>query len=236
MKVYPSLSEAHVPYLSIIIEALDPYVDGYHIDIMDSHFVFNLSWGPTLVKVVSAYTKKTLWLHCMVTQPEKILALYTNKNHKYIISVHQETITDWTKIQKYKQTYDVSFGIALDPATDISTMLPYIKDIDHILIMTVQPGASGQPFLTDMWDKIDHAHQLCVEYNPKCVVAVDGGVTLSHLMQLKNKSVEMIAAFSAIFGDEAIKSVCQYNYEMQEKNINQYLELCVNKIKQIKAV
>lgn len=236
MKIYPSLSELHFFYLSFIMKELDPHVDGYHIDIMDSHFVTNLSWGPALVKSIKAYSKKPLWLHFMVTNPEKLLELYLDQNHTYIISIHQETITDWIAIKAYKREGGMFLGIALNPTTDISTVIPFINDIDHILIMTVQPGSSGQPFLTNIWDKIDKAYQLCCEYNPKCIVAVDGGVMLQHITQLRHKKVEMMAAFSAIFGDGVIKSDYQQHDEKNMSNISEYIKTCIDKAKQVKAL
>lgn len=237
MKLYPSLSESHCRHLPLIMEALDKYVDGYHIDIMDGHFVPGISWGSALVNAISTYTQKPLWLHYMVSRPEHLIDLYLNKKHTtYLVSIHQETITDWLCLKKYKNQYGISLGLAINPETGVNQVIPYIKDIAHILIMSVQPGCSGQSFLTNIWNKIEQAQELCSKYNPKCIVAVDGGVTIDHIVQLKGKKVEMIAAFSAIFGSGVIEKSDQKSMIQDNFAVKQYIEQCIQKIKKIRAV
>lgn len=230
MKFYPSLIEAYFFHMPAIIKALDPYVEGYHIDIMDHHFVPNLTWGPSLVQAIGLLTTKPLWLHLMVEKPETLLPLCMNQENEYIASIHQETISDWQYIISLKKQYNLSLGVALNPETSLKELMPFIKDIDHVLIMTVHPGFSGQQFLEKSWQKIDAASALCAEHNKNCVIAVDGGIKEQHITFLKQKKVEMIAAASAIFATNKMT----LSFLNDTSALHEYIQRCIENIRRFK--
>jgi ribulose-phosphate 3-epimerase len=234
MKFYPSLIETDLFHMPSIMEGLDPYVDGYHIDIMDYHFVPNLSWSPSLVQAMTSLTQKPLWLHLMVEEPEKILTLCMNKKNEYILSIHQETISDWQYILDLKKQYNLSVGVAVKPETFLMELIPYMKDIDHILIMTVNPGFSGQQFLEQSWKRFDAAYALCLEHNKDCVIAVDGGIKEEHIVQLKQKKVAMVAASSAIFESNIIEKNGNQFLGQDSSALQKYVQLCVENIRRLK--
>lgn len=235
MKLYPSLSEADFFQLPAIMQALDEYVDGYHIDIMDFHFVPNLSWGPALVQSIAAQTTKPLWLHFMVTQPEKLLPLCINQKNEYIVSVHEETISDWQYLKSLKKEYTISLGMAISPKTPLTRLMPFIKEIDHLLIMAVHPGFSGQQFLDSSWEKIDQAYQLCLEHNKECVIAVDGGIKVEHIPQLKQKNVGMVAAASAVFEKNTMVQNKEQLFIGHSSDVEKYIQRCIENIQKIRA-
>jgi ribulose-phosphate 3-epimerase len=250
MKLYPSLISAPLLHLHTIIKAIDPYVDGYHIDIMDNHFVPNLTWGASFVHAIGNATDKPLWLHLMVDDPIKMIAQCLNNQYvsctnkkNYLITVHQETITDWHTIKKLVTTHNIPIGIALNPSTPVEKASPYLHDIDHLLIMSVQPGRSGQSFLENSWQKIKDAHALYSaqtseflltnnDYaNRSCRLAIDGGVTQATIQQLVNMDVTMIAAAAAIFSPhpkEIVTCTADAN-----NTFTPYLDQCVNRIKML---
>ncbi|HTM06732.1 MAG TPA: ribulose-phosphate 3-epimerase [Patescibacteria group bacterium] len=234
MKIYPSLIEADFFSMPSIIKEIDPYVDGYHIDVMDYHFVPNLSWGPSLVQAMAAFVEKPLWLHFMVSKPEKLVPLCINKKNDYIISIHEETISDWKYFIGLKKQYNFSIGIALKPETALIELKPYIKQIDHILIMTVNPGFSGQLFLEDSWQRIDDAYAFCLEHNKNCVIAVDGGIKEQHISFLKQKKVEMVSAASAIFENNKTAYDCSQFLRNKSSALQEYMQRCVENIQRLK--
>lgn len=235
MELYPSLSETYFVHLPLIMRELDAYVNGYHIDIMDFNFVPNFSWSPALVNIISTYTQKPLWLHFMVTHPEKLLPFYVQYQHKYIISIHQESILNWSYVNKLKKQAHISLGLAISPSTSLAKIVPYLDNIEHLLIMSVQPGFSGQQFLSNTWARIEQAYELCRMLEKSCMIAVDGGVTVEHIDKLRNHKVEMIAASSAIFPAYRID---QYDIRAlpHEFDFDFFIQQSIDNIKKLKAV
>jgi ribulose-phosphate 3-epimerase len=156
-----------------------------------------------------------------------------NQKSEYILSIHQETISDWKYFTGLKKRYNISIGIAVKPETSLKELKPYIKDIDHILIMTVNPGFSGQQFLESSWQKIDDAYAMCFEYNQHCVVAVDGGIKEQHIEQLKLKKVEMVAAASAIFEKSKLMRNNESLSMPHSSYVEQYIQQCIENIQRL---
>ena len=202
------ISLLSVPYFrhKAVIELLDPFVDGFHIDAMDDHFVDNLAFAPDMIHQAAHYTKKTAWLHLMVDNPEKWIerAYILKKNDR--ITIHCEILSKMPSKKQmeimyaFKQ-YGLSVGIAINPATPISACSTFLEHVDHLLIMTVNPGFSGQAFIESMKQKIKDCIDLKKNGNHSYRIAVDGGITKTIFDELKSYPVDDFVLGSALFSE-----------------------------------
>ena len=150
-------------------------VDYIHVDIMDGKFVKNKTMPFSEMKNIYKYTSKRLDVHLMVDDPEKYIPLYASLNTEYI-TFHVEVDKDIEKCLKLIKSYSIKAGLAIKPNTPISDLVPYLPSIDMILVMSVEPGAGGQEFISNSKEKITEIRKLINEYNSKAVINVDGGV------------------------------------------------------------
>jgi len=197
-KVFPSLMAADIMNLRRELEILNPHCEGYHIDIMDNHFVPNLTFGPSIVNAISNATNKQLWVHLMVDNPEKwcdTLKLPAQT----IFSFHFESTKDIDGIIKRIKENNWQPSIAIKPKTDISELFPILHMINQVLIMSVEPGFSGQRFLPSA---IDSLKELVAHRDQKqlpFVIGMDGGISVENIGTLAQEGVEDFAIASAIF-------------------------------------
>lgn len=200
IKIYPSLISADLLNLEKIIKELEPHCSGFHIDIMDFHFVPNLTWGPAFVNAIRKVTNKQLWIDLLVEHPEKYLErmdLY----HNDIISIHYES-TYQTNIFKKIREQKCLASLALDPATPVEAIIPFLDQIDHILLMSVKPGFSGQKFIPSSIEKIKKLNELRTKYAASFTIGMDGGLNEQTLSQVKNYGLDNAGIASAIFNEQ----------------------------------
>ena len=196
INIYPSLMAANVLNLANEIKKLEPYCNGFHVDIMDNHFVPNLTFGIDTTNAIAQATKKQLWVHLMIERPEKMLPLL-KLARKSIVSVHYEGMHNKT-IQMIKD-HGWLASIALRPATspdDITNLLP---TIDQVLIMSVDPGFGGQIFLDSVVDKIEPLIAYRKKHNLSFTLGMDGGIDSENIEMLAQKGVQDFSIGSAIF-------------------------------------
>lgn len=176
--IFPSLIAADILNLADEINRLDPYVAGYHIDIMDFHFVPNLTWGPMFANAIREQTHKTLWVDLLVDNPDKYLhelTLHAND----IVTIHYEAQGVQTEIHniiKHIQTYRWRASLGINPQTPVDTITPYLKYVDHVLLMSVEPGFSGQDFVATSVDKLEQLNQIRKRHNYTFTIGMDGGI------------------------------------------------------------
>ncbi len=166
-----------------------------HIDIMDGHFVPNLTMGPCVVESIRKYTDAVFDVHLMIENPEKYIESFV-KSGADLITVHIETTDDMPALIKLIRSYGVKVGITLNPPTPVEAVLPYIDDADMVLVMTVNPGFGGQSLIEDCLDKIRTIRKLY----PDKDIEIDGGVKMSNLKQVVDAGANIIVAGSAVFG------------------------------------
>ncbi len=200
MKVFPSLISADVLDLRSVISKLDPVVDGYHIDVMDFHFVPNLTWGPQFVHALSKATSLPLHVHLMVTHPAKWLEVLELRPHDFFI-FHIEACDEkqTESLIKAARAKGCKVGLALNPDTVIEKIVPFIGSVDKILVMSVTPGFSGQEFMPEVLDKVDELVALREQQSAAFVIGMDGGVNTKNISQIRKKGVDHVAAAAAIF-------------------------------------
>jgi len=173
-------------------------VDWVHIDVMDGHFVPNITMGPFIVETCKRLTNLPLDVHLMIEAPERQIESFINAGADFI-SVHIEGNPNIHRTLQQINAAGVHAGIALNPGTpaaSIQTVLPFV---DFILAMTVNPGFSGQKFIPQVAGKISEIRKMADELNPTIKIQVDGGITSETLPVVKNAGAEIIVAATAIF-------------------------------------
>lgn len=151
-------------------------VDWHHVDVMDGHFVPNLSFGLPLIQALKAKTKKPLDVHIMVSNPDDVAIKYCEAGSSYLTFHHEASSDPMKLIQKIKAT-GTKIGMALKPGTDISVLSPFLADLDLINVMSVEPGFSGQSFQPAAKERVRTLSEHIRKIGSPALIQVDGGVT-----------------------------------------------------------
>lgn len=209
-RIYPSLIAADLLNLEHQIRMLDTHVDGYHIDIMDGHFVPNLTWGTMFVDAFCKVTKKPLWIHLMVDNPLwwiKELQLPYGST----VSFHIESTSKVERCINSIKEKKCRPSLAVSPKTPISETFSFFYSLDHILVMSVEPGFSGQPFISAMEQKLYLANDAFHEMGfakerekRRLTIAFDGGINMQNIENLFHQGATDFAVASAIFASNDI--------------------------------
>jgi ribulose-phosphate 3-epimerase len=172
--------------------------DYIHIDVMDGHFVPNITIGPDVVKSLRKTTELTFDVHLMIENPDNFIEDFYNAGAD-IITVHQEACVHLHRtIQKIK-SYGLKAGISINPATPVSTLKDIIRDVDMVLIMSVNPGFGGQSLIENVKYKFFELKSMIDELNLNMDVEIDGGVTLKNLEEVLSWGANVVVAGSAIY-------------------------------------
>jgi ribulose-phosphate 3-epimerase len=173
--------------------------DRIHVDVMDGHFVPNLSMGSVVVKGLRPVTKLPLEVHLMVEDPAKFADGFLKAGADTLI-VHQEMVSETHPIFQEVRGRGKRIGVAINPGTPVEALDPYLPDIDLALCMTVWPGFGGQAFLPESPARIAALRELIDQRNPKCELEVDGGIDLKTIPICVKQGATVFVAGSAIFG------------------------------------
>lgn len=174
MKVSASfLSSKNIPEDLTKLNNTD--IDYIHVDIMDGKFVENKTMPFREMRHIYEYTSKRLDVHLMVENPSKYIPLYAELNTEYI-TIHVEIEEDIIKDLELIKSYSIKCGLAINPDTKVSELIPYLPYLDYILVMSVYPGKGGQTFILNSENKINEVRDLLDSYNMKAVISVDGGI------------------------------------------------------------
>lgn len=199
IKISPSILSADFTRLGDqVVEVEKAGADYIHVDVMDGHFVPNISIGPVVVSWVRPITKLPLDVHLMIDTPDRYVEEFA-KAGADIITVQWEACTHLHRTVQQIRDLDVKVGVALNPATPISSLEEVLGDLDLVLIMSVNPGFSGQVFIEGVLPKIQRLRQLIDDRGVSVELAVDGGVKSSNIKQISRAGADMVVAGSAVF-------------------------------------
>lgn len=211
IKVAPSILSADFGNLQRDIEAICVAgCDLVHVDVMDGHFVPNLTIGPVVVSAIAKCSTKPLDIHLMVENNTFFVELFAPLKPKYISFHIEEEKHPHRLIQKIR-SLGIKPAIVLNPHTPPESLEYLLEDLDMVLLMSVNPGFGGQSFIESVIPKAKKLSAMRDKINPKCLIEVDGGVSDKNIQQLKDAGVDIVVAGSYVFNhtskEEAIKSL-----------------------------
>lgn len=203
----PSILSADMSNLTQQIRLVEMGGAGWiHCDIMDGHFVPNLTFGPIIVEAVKRSTKLPIDVHLMIKNPDNLLEDFVKTGANYI-TVHQEEVVHLNRTVSRIKELGAKAGVALNPATPVSTLKDIAEYIDLVLIMSVNPGFGGQSFISNSIRKIKETIQLRKELKADFVIEIDGGISSKNIKSIKNAGCDVFVAGSAIFKADNITAV-----------------------------
>jgi ribulose-phosphate 3-epimerase len=201
IQIAPSILSADFSNLKSAIEiCMNGAADRIHIDIMDGHFVPNLTIGPVVVKWLRPHTNLPLDVHLMVTNPLDLVEPFAAAGADYL-TFHIEASNQPLKIIEKINSYEVKAGLSLKPATPIEALSDFLEFIDLVLIMTVEPGFGGQDFLPGSTQKINELNDILLrkKLRKQIAIEVDGGINTSTAPEVVEAGADILVAGSAIF-------------------------------------
>jgi ribulose-phosphate 3-epimerase len=207
----PSVLSADFGNLQGDIEMLNKSeADWIHIDVMDGVFVPNISFGFPVIKSIKKSTEKPLDVHLMIVKPERFIRRFADAGAD-ILTIHYEACTHLHKAIHEIKELGIKAGVVLNPHTAVSVLENIICDLDLVLIMSVNPGFAAQEFISGTYDKIASLKKMIASKNPKCLIEVDGGVSLKNAEQLLSEGADILVAGNSIFStSDPVKTILQF--------------------------
>ena len=202
IKIAPSILSADFSRLGQqVAEAAEGGADYIHVDIMDGHFVPNLTIGPPVVAAIRPWTDLPLDVHLMIARPERFVARFSEAGAD-IITVHVEACTHLHRVVYQIKETGAKAGVAINPATPVSAVEEVLPDLDQILVMTVNPGFGGQGFIESTVAKISRVRSLLDERGLSTGLEVDGGINAETASTVVQAGARVLVAGSAVFTQE----------------------------------
>lgn len=179
--------------------------DIIHVDVMDGHFVPNISFGAPVMKSLNGKTKLNYDVHLMIENPDKYIPDFVTDQTEYI-TVHFEALDDAVKTIDHIHSLGIKAGMSIKPGTSLDVILNLLPMLDLVLVMSVEPGFGGQKFMPEQLEKVKKLRELKEEKGYSYVIEIDGGIGLGNAKEVVEMGCEMLVAGSAVFKSEDIVS------------------------------
>ena len=205
MQIAPSLLSCDFSKFGAEIERMDKAgADMMHLDVMDAHFVPNLTFGAPVIKMLRKYTDKPFDVHLMISEPLKYIDDFCDAGAD-IISFHTESDSDIEETLSKIESRGVKPALAIKPKTDPSVVFPYLDRLYMVLVMTVEPGFGGQSFMADMMPKVEAIKEEAKKRGLDILVQVDGGIAKDTIATAAKTGVDICVAGTAVFKPDDAK-------------------------------
>ena len=204
VKIAPSILSADFSrLLDHVKEVEQAGVEYLHVDVMDGHFVPNISFGAPILKSLKGKTALFMDVHLMIENPDQYIADFVDAGAD-LINVHIETCTHIHRTLQLIKSYGVKAAVTLNPGTPLSSIEEILPELDMVLLMSVNPGFGGQSYIASTTDKIKRLKKMITDRNLECLIEVDGGVNLNNVKAIVEAGADVIVAGSAIFNTPSI--------------------------------
>ena len=200
LKLAPSILSADFSALAADVKKIEEGgADYIHVDVMDGHFVPNISFGAAVMKSLNGKTSLPYDVHLMIENPDQYIGDFVTDQTEFI-TVHQEACVHLHRTIQNIKSKGVKAGVSINPATPVSSLECVLEDLDLVLIMSVNPGFGGQKFIPQTLNKVKELAAIKKERGLNFAIEIDGGVTLANAREVMDAGVEIAVAGSAVFG------------------------------------
>ncbi|RMH32708.1 MAG: ribulose-phosphate 3-epimerase [Nitrospirae bacterium] len=197
--IAPSILSADFGHLADAVKQVEAAgADWIHVDVMDGHFVPNLTAGPPIVEALRSVTDLPLDVHLMVTNPDALIGEFARAGANHL-TVHVETCPHLHRTLQRIHEHGMKAGVTLNPATSVVTLEEILTSVDIVLVMSVNPGFGGQPFIESCLDKIARVRRMLDHVHSQALLEVDGGVNLAKAGPIVRAGADVLVSGSAIF-------------------------------------
>ncbi|MDN5353165.1 MAG: ribulose-phosphate 3-epimerase [Clostridiales bacterium] len=204
-KLAPSILSADFANLLEDVKAIEHAgADYLHVDVMDGHFVPNISFGAPILKALKGKTNLFVDVHLMIESPDQYIPDFV-KAGADLINVHIEACTHIHRTIQLIKSFGVKAAVTLNPGTPLNTLEEILPELDMVLLMSVNPGFGGQSYIESVTDKITRLRKQIDDFGLNCEIEVDGGIKLDNVKKVVDAGADVVVAGSAVFGAENIE-------------------------------